>query len=166
MSINILIRAATLAAVLQFSGPVQASGTAHQMAGDLKLEQPWTRATPPKAPGGAYLTITNTGASGDRLVSVASPISGRSEIHEMKMDGGVMSMRPLADGITIMPGETVVLAPGGFHIMLMKLERPIREGEAVPITLRFEKAGEITLDFIAAPIGARKPQGDHSGSGG
>jgi copper(I)-binding protein len=66
-------------------------------------------------------------------------------------------MRPLADGVEIAPGETVTLKPGGLHIMLMKLTGPIKKGDAVPITLTFEKAGEITLQFIAAPIGAKAP---------
>ena len=133
--------------------------------GPLSIAQPWTRATPPRAPGGAYLTITNGGSEADRLVSVASPRAAKAELHEMKMDGGVMIMRPLADGIPIPAGETVSLAPGGLHIMLMKLSAPIGEGEAVPITLNFERAGEITMEFPAARIGAKKPP-DQSGGGG
>ena len=129
-----------------------------QMHGSLEIVQPWIRATPPGAPaGGGYLTITNKGSEPDRLVAGATTIAMKTEIHEMTMDGGIMKMRPLADGVEIAPGETVTLKPGGLHIMLMKLTGPIKKGDAVPITLTFEKAGEITLQFIAAPIGAKTP---------
>ena len=166
MEKTITFCAALLVVALQVSRPGIAADSGVQFAGDLKLEQPWTRATPPNAPGGAYLTITNTGAAPDRLVSVSSPLAGKAEIHEMKMNDGVMSMRPLNDGLPIPPGETTLLKPGGFHIMLMKLERPIKKGETVPITLRFERAGEVVIKFMAAPIGAKKPHDNHGGSGG
>ena len=166
MEKTITICAALFVVALQISRPGMATENSVRFAGDLKLEQPWTRATPPNAPGGAYLTITNTGAAADYLVSVSSPLAGKAEIHEMKMDDGVMSMRPLKDGLAIPPGETTLLKPGGFHIMLMKLERPIKKGEAVPITLRFERAGEVVIEFMAAPIGARKLHDNHGGSGG
>ena len=91
--------AALLAAVLQFSRPGLATDNGEHFAGDLKLEQPWTRATPPNAPAGAYLTITNEGSTADLLVSVSSPLAGKAEIHEMKIDGGVMSMRPVKNGL-------------------------------------------------------------------
>ena len=165
MNMTYAIRTAVIAVTLACPAIALASDKAPTMAGTLKLEQPWIRATPPRAPGGAYLTITNTGSEADRLVAVKTPISGRAEIHEMKMDGGVMSMRPLGDGLPIPAGETTELKPGGYHLMLMKLERPISEGEAVPITLSFEKAGEVTLDFMAAPIGAKEPPAAVSGSG-
>ncbi|HMB48994.1 MAG TPA: copper chaperone PCu(A)C [Afifellaceae bacterium] len=128
------------------------------MHGELEIGQPWVRATPPSAPaGGGYLTITNKGGEPDRLVSAVSDIAARIEIHEMSMDGGVMKMRPLGDGIEIAPGATVTLKPGGFHIMMMKLARQINRGDTVEMTLTFEKAGDVTLQFIAAPIGAKAP---------
>ena len=151
----------TIAAAIALSAAASLSVAAEmkpQLHGSLEIVQPWIRATPPGAPaGGGYLTITNKGSEADRLVGGATAIAMKTEIHEMSMDGGVMKMRPLADGLEIAPGETVVLKPGGLHIMLMKLTGPIRRGDAVPITLTFEKAGEITLDFIAAPIGAKAP---------
>ncbi len=156
-----------LAAMLVF-GCLAATAWAQDVIrhGSLSITQPWTRATPPRAPGGAYLTISNGGSEADRLVSVASPRAAKAELHEMKIDGGVMTMRPLADGIDIPPGQSVVLAPGGLHIMMMKLNAPIMKGEAVSITLIFERAGEITMDFPAAQIGAKKSPMDHSGHGG
>lgn len=139
---------------------VAASGMAAEMTkhGTLDISRPWTRATPPKAPtGGGYVTIANTGSEPDRLVAVSTDVAGMAEIHEMSMDGGVMKMRPLGEGVEIPPGETVVLAPGGLHIMMMKLKGPIAEGDMVPVTLTFEKAGDITLEFAAGPIGAKEP---------
>ena len=158
--------AKSLAAML-LSGFLAATVHAQDMIrhGPLSIAQPWTRATPPRAPGGAYLTITNGGSESDRLVSVASPRAAKAEIHEMKMDNGVMTMRPLADGVEIPAGATVMLAPGGLHIMLMRLSGPIRTGEAIPIVLRFERAGEISVEFTAAPIGAKEPP-EQSGGGG
>ncbi|HSM39366.1 MAG TPA: copper chaperone PCu(A)C [Afifellaceae bacterium] len=136
------------------------AGMANDMTkhGDLEISKPWTRATPPKAPtGGGYVTITNTGSEPDRLVAASTDIAGMAEIHEMSMEGGVMKMRPMGEGITIAPGETVVLGPGGLHIMMMKLKGPITKGESVLVRLTFEKAGEVTVQFVAAPIGAKEP---------
>lgn len=147
--------AAAIAVCLSASDGMANDMTKH---GDLEISQPWTRATPPRAPtGGGYVTITNTGSEPDRLVAASTDIAGMTEIHEMSMDGGVMKMRPVGEGITIAPGETVVLGPGGLHIMMMKLKGPITKGESVPVTLTFEKAGDVTLQFVAAPIGAKEP---------
>ncbi len=147
--------AAAIAVCLSASDGMANDMTKH---GDLEISQPWTRATPPRAPtGGGYVTITNTGSEPDRLVAASTDIAGMTEIHEMSMDGGVMKMRPVGEGITIAPGETVVLGPGGLHIMMMKLKGPIAKGESVPVTLTFEKAGDVTLQFVAAPIGAKEP---------
>lgn len=120
-------------------------------AGPLRIENPWARPTPPGAPtGGAYMTIVNTGAQADRLVGGASPVAARLEVHEMSMDGGVMRMRKL-DGLTIPPGASVALKPGGHHVMLIGLKRPLKIGETVPATLRFEKAGEVAVEFTVQP---------------
>jgi copper(I)-binding protein len=137
------------------------------MHGELKIEQPWTRATPPGAKvAGGYLTITNMGGEADTLVAVTTPRAEKAEIHEMKMDGGIMTMRPLGDGLVIAPGATVVLEPGGVHLMLMKLDSRIEKGSSVPMTLTFEQAGAIKLEFTAAPIGAKKPVLNPAGGGG
>jgi len=126
------------------------------MAGDLKIEKPWTRATPPNAKvGGGYLTITNTGSGADRLVSASSAIAAKVEIHDMKVTDGVMKMRPLKDGLEIPAGETVTLKPGGLHVMFMKLAEPLKEGEMVKATLNFEKAGTVDVMFPIAKIGAK-----------
>src|SRR5436189_497708 len=95
-------------------------------AGSLVIDQPWTRATPKNAPvAGGYLKITNTGTTPDRLVGGSTNVSKRLELHEMKMDGGVMKMREVRDGLELPPGATVELKPGSYHIMMMDLARPL-----------------------------------------
>lgn len=131
--------------------------------GDLELTGLWARATPPGAVvAGGFMTITNTGTSGDTLVGVASPVAGIGEVHEMKVEDGVMTMRPLDGGLPIPAGGTVTLAPGGYHIMLVDLKAPLVKGEDVPVTLTFAKAGSVETTLHVAPIGAPGPVGDHS----
>src|SRR5256885_14914937 len=111
-------------------------------AGDLVITQPWSRATPGGAKiAGGFLTIENKGAAPDRLVSGAGDIAGKVEIHEMAMDNGVMTMRPLDKGLVIEPGKTVKLAPGGYHLMLMDIKQPFNQGDKVTATLDIEQAG-------------------------
>ena len=132
--------------------------------GALKIVQPWSRATPRSAPvAGGYLKITNTGSEPDRLVSGASAIAGGFSVHEMKMEGGVMKMRPLAGGLEIKPGTTVELKPGGYHIMFEDLKAGLTEGGAFKATLTFEKAGKIDIDFAVMSIGATAPATADSG---
>ena len=126
--------------------------------GTLVVDQPWTRATPGGAPvAGGYAVLRNTGTEPDRLLRITSPLAGRAEVHEMAMDGGVMTMRPLPQGLEIKPGETVALRPGGRHIMFMDLKVPFRQGEGIPVTLEFARAGKIELEFRVESIGAREP---------
>ena len=134
-------------------------------AGDLVITQPWSRATPGGAKiAGGFLTIENKGAAPDRLVGVAGDVAGRVEIHEMAMNNGVMTMRPLDKGLAIEPGKTVKLAPGGYHLMLMDLKNPLKQGEKVPLELQFEKAGKVALSLDVQGVGAQAPAGhDHSG---
>ncbi len=133
--------------------------------GDLKIEQVWSRATPKGATVGAgYLKITNTGAEPDRLLSAAAKFAGRVEIHEMSMDGGIMRMRRLEQGVVIPPGKAAVLKPGGNHLMFMELNAPIVKDQPFSATLQFEKAGKIEVTFEVAGIGASVPDGSHAGS--
>ena len=124
-------------------------------AGPLVIGQPWTRVTPKGAAvAGGYLKITNTGATADRLIGGSTAVSKRFEIHEMKMDGGVMKMRELKDGVEIPPGGTVELKPGSYHIMMMHLSRPLTKGEKVKGSLTFEKAGKVDVEFAVEGLGA------------
>ena len=137
-------------------------------AGDLVITQAWSRATPGGAKiAGGFLTIENKGAAPDRLVSGSADIVGKVEIHEMAMNNGVMTMRPLDKGLAIEPGKTVKLAPGGYHLMLMDLKQPLKQGDKVPLTLDFEKAGKVALSLDVQGVGAQGPAGetkhDHPG---
>ena len=107
----------------------------------------WVRATPPGAPtGAAYGLLVNLGAEADTLVSASSDVASAVELHEMVMaEGDVMQMRPLADGITVPPGDFVALQPGGLHIMLIDLQRPLVAGESVDFVLTFAQHGEVAL---------------------
>ena len=116
--------------------------------GDLEIVHPVARATPPGAPvSGGYLTIRNTGDEADRLVGGTASFAGKVEIHEMAMDGDVMKMRKLADGLEIPPGGEVMLKPGGYHVMFMQMKGNLEADTSEKVTLRFEKAGEIEVDF-------------------
>lgn len=117
-------------------------------AAGLRLIGPWARPTPPGAPAGAgYLTIVNRGKAGDRLLEGRSTAVERVEVHEMKISDGVMRMRPVSGGIPIPRGGSVELAPGGYHIMFIGLKKRLVAGGTVPVTLRFERAGTVNVNF-------------------
>jgi periplasmic copper chaperone A len=129
-------------------------------AGDLVISQAWSRATPNGAKiGGGYLTIENKGSAPDRLIGCSSDLAGSVQVHEMTVINGVMKMRPLDGGLTIDPGKTVKLAPGGYHLMLMELKGPLKQGDKLPVMLEFEKAGKVQVSLDVAGIGAQAPAG-------
>ncbi|MCO5090444.1 copper chaperone PCu(A)C [Bosea sp. (in: a-proteobacteria)] len=131
--------------------------------GALTIVHPWARATPAGAKvGGGYLVIENTGTADDRLVSVSAPFAARTEIHEMAVKDGIMTMRPLEQGVALPAGAKVVFKPGGYHIMFMELREPLKQGEMVKGTLTFEKAGSVEVEFKVGAIGA-KDGGEHAG---
>jgi len=161
-SFSNIIASVALATAL-FSAPLQAQEV---RAGDLVITQAWSRATPGGAKiAGGYLTIENKGASPDRLLKGTADISGKIEVHEMAMNNGVMTMRQLDKGLAIEPGKTVKLAPGGFHLMLMDLKGALKQGDKVPVTLEFEKAGKVQLSLDVQGVGAQAPAGGHDHSG-
>jgi copper(I)-binding protein len=125
--------------------------------GPLEIDRPWARASIGTGrPSAAYLTIRNTGAEPDRLIAVETPVAARADVHEMAEEGGTMKMRPPGP-LEIPPGGEVRLEPGGLHIMLMQLRAPLAQGGEVPLTLLFEKAGEVTVNAPVGPIGASAP---------
>ena len=129
-------------------------------AGDLVITQAWSRATPGGAKtGGGYLTIENKGSTPDRLIGGSADVAVKVEMHEMSMKNGVMTMRPLDKGLTIEPGKTVKLAPGGYHLMMMDLKGPLKQGDKVPVTLEFEKAGKVQVSLDVQGVGAQGPGG-------
>jgi periplasmic copper chaperone A len=135
-------------------------------AGDLVITQAWSRATPGGAKvGGGYLTIENKGSAPDRLIGGSADIADKVQVHEMAMNSGVMTMRPLDKGLVIEPGKTIKLAPGGYHLMLFDLKSPLKQGDKLPVTLEFERAGKVTLSLDVQSIGAQGP-GSADGPGG
>lgn len=134
-------------------------------AGDLVISQPWSRATPGGAKvAGGYLVIENKGTAPDRLIGGSAEIAGKFEIHEMAVENGVMKMRMLDKGLAIDPGKTVKFAPGGYHLMLQELKGPFKQGDKVPVTLQFEKAGKVAVSLDVQGVGAQAP-GDAGHSG-
>jgi periplasmic copper chaperone A len=126
----------------------------------LVITQAWSRATPGGAKiAGGYLTIANMGNVPDRLIGGSSDIAGKVEVHEMAMNNGVMTMRPLDKGLVIEPGKTVKLAPGGYHLMMFDLKSPLKQGDKVPVMLEFEKAGKVGVLLDVQGVGAQGPAG-------
>ena len=123
-------------------------------AGDLTIEKPWARATPKGADvGAAYLEIRNAGGEADRLTGGTADFAN-VEIHEMTMQGNVMKMRELKDGLPIPAHGDVKLTPGGYHVMLTGLKHPLVKGETAKVTLTFERAGAVPVDFSVVGVGA------------
>jgi copper(I)-binding protein len=133
-------------------------------AGDLVLDHAWARATPSGAKvGGGFLTIENKGAAPDKLMGASSPAAGKIEVHETAMNNDVATMRPVNGGLSIAPNQSVTLAPGGYHLMMMDLKGPLKKGDKVPMTLTFEKAGDVKVTFDIRGVGATSSgQMDHS----
>jgi len=134
--------------------------------GSIHITQPWARATPKGATSAAaYMTVTNNGSAPDRMSCASSDASAGCEIHSMTMEGGVMKMRPVEGGLEIKPGATVTLKPSGFHVMLVTLKHPLVQGKEVKVTLKFEHAGTVDVEYPIAAIGAPAP-GASGGGGG
>ncbi len=144
-----------------------AAGTAVQV-GDLSIENPWARATAPSARNGAaFFTVTNDGAS-DRLIAASADVAEVVELHTHIMDGPVMRMRQV-EAIDVTGGTTTALQPGGLHVMLIGLHKPLVEGEQFPLTLTFETAGSVTVEVSVRSLGAtgmHPERGGHDGHGG
>lgn len=135
--------------------------------GDLEIVHPWSRATPDGAKvAGGYLVIKNHGKQADRLIAATGEIAGKTEIHEMKVDDkGVMTMRPLADGLEIPADGKAELKPGSYHIMFMNLKHGLKEGEKFKGSLTFEKAGTVDVEYAVNAMGGAKIDAhDHSKS--
>ncbi len=144
---------------------VWARSTASAAAAQADAGTPMPAMGDPQAVSAAYMTIANAGAVGVRLVAAESPVAEVVEIHETQMDGDVMMMRPVENGIDVLSGEVTVLEPRGLHMMLMGLTEPLEAGQAVPLTLTFvllDVAGEPTDQsftvMVAAPVLDEAPE--------
>lgn len=130
------------------SGNESAAKGGSATLGDLSLAGAYVRATAPNAPtGGGYVTITNKGDQADRLVSIATNVSDKAEIHQMSMKDNVMIMSPLPDGIEIPAHGEVTLKPGGMHLMFMGLHAPFDPGQSVTVTFKFAHSGDVTVNL-------------------
>ncbi len=130
----------------------------------ISVDQPYARATPAGAATGAvFMTLTNKTQAADRLTAASSDVADKLQIHEMAVVNGVMQMRQLANGLPVPAGGSVVLKPGGYHVMLIGLKKPLKAGETFPLTLTFEKAGNIS---VTVPVQAMDAAKDNKGGAG
>jgi periplasmic copper chaperone A len=158
---TVLAAPAVLYAVL--ASPAAAAGDYD--VGSIHISQPWSRATPKGATSGAgYMTLTNNGAAPERVSCVSDDASAQCQIHSMTMEGAVMKMRPVEGGLEIKPGESIMLKPGGNHMMFLSLKHPLVQGGAVKATLKFEHAGTIEVEYPVLAIGAPAPGASAGGS--
>ena len=127
-----------------------------QTAGEITATAPWSRAAGQGRTGAGFLTLRNAGSAPDRLISATSPVARTVELHTHMREGEVMRMRPV-QAIDLPPGQEVRLAPGGMHLMLIGLTRPLRQGERVPVTLVLERGGRLELALEVLAAGARGP---------
>jgi copper(I)-binding protein len=125
-------------------------------AGPIRIDAPWMRATPTGAQvAGGYMKIKNTGKAADRLIGGSAAVAGKFEVHEMSVVDNVMKMRELPNGLEVKPGKSVELKPGSYHVMLMELKQPLKEGDKVKGTLVFEKAGTVNVEYTVRGMGSK-----------
>lgn len=164
-SIRSFLRAAVALGMLTLSGTALAAEGIH-------VEQAWARPTTSMAKaGGAFLTIHDRAGQGDRLVGASSPAAERAELHSHTMEDGIARMREVEGGIEVSAGGELAMQPGGYHIMLMGLRAPLAPGGTVPLTLSFERAGDVDVTVRVLEAGERPPaaggmQGDGHGQAG
>ena len=124
-------------------------------AGSLQIAHPWARATPAGVKTGAgYCGIANSGAVPDRLLSATAEVARCTEIHEMAVKDGIMTMRALPDGLPVPANGSAELTPSRYHLMFLDLRRPLKQGESFPGTLTFEKTGTVSVTFVVEAMGA------------
>jgi periplasmic copper chaperone A len=145
-----------LAAALILSAPaVMACETV--TIGDLTIEHAWSKATIGAGrPGVFFVEITNAGSVDDALIGIATPAAGMPMLHETVVQDGIASM-PHAMSIPVPAGQNVQLSPGGYHGMLMGLTTALKEGDSFPVTLSFEKVGEVAVNVDVLSLRAEGP---------
>jgi len=168
MPVRSIFAAAALTGVVLLSAcdpapEAEAPAESETASSQINISNAWSRETAEgQDAGGAFMTIANTGDGADRLLGGTTPVAQEVQVHTVDMTGGVMRMRQLKDGLEIPAGGTVMLAPGNFHIMLMQLKHPLEQETTVPITLQFEKAGDVAVELVVQPVGSEGPMGnDH-----
>jgi periplasmic copper chaperone A len=159
-----LSKLALAALLICFVVPTLAQGTGNT---SITVEQPWARATPAGAKTGAiYMTLDNKSGTADRLTGASSDVADKLQIHEMKVENGVMQMREVPGGLPIPAGGSVVLKPGSYHVMLIGLKKQLTAGEKIPLTLTFENAGNISVTVPVQAMSATQDKGGMGSMGG
>jgi copper(I)-binding protein len=144
-------------AALLLALATSALGHGHEK-GDIQVRHPWSRATAPGAKVAVgYMEIRNIGTQPDRLLSATTDVAQRVEMHVTQRDGDVMKMREVKS-FEIPARERYALRPGGSHLMLVDVTRPLKKGERFTMTLRFERAGELEIELEVQEIGSRHPR--------
>ena len=139
-----------------------AAGAHELTVGDLQFIHPHIPQPAATAQvAGGYLAISNQGSQSDRLLGVASPIAKSVSLHQSRVDGNGVASMSRVDALVIPGGDTVLLEPGGYHIMFMGLTGRFSEGDMLPVTLTFEKAGAIEMEFMVDPAGGAAMAHDH-----
>lgn len=125
----------------------------------VEVKNAWARTTVPgQKATGAFMTLT--AKDGAKLVGASSPVAGVVEVHEMKMEGDVMKMRAVQNGLELPAGKTVELKPGGFHVMLMDLKAALPKDSIIPMTLTFKDAKGVESKMeLKVPVAAASPLG-------
>jgi periplasmic copper chaperone A len=152
----------TLIAVLALTGSALHAQT-------IEVKDAWARiSVPGQKSSGAFMKIT--AKEGAQLVAVSSPVAGVAEVHEMTLEGNVMKMRAVP-ALDLPAGKTVVLKPGGYHVMLLDLKTTLTKGSTVPLTLSFKDARgvvskvELKLPVAASEAGVKKSDMPDHGHG-
>jgi copper(I)-binding protein len=131
---------------------------AHASAQDVVVSDAWSRPVPAGLQTGVvYMALTNRTPVADRLISAASPVATKMELHRSSMVGGMMTMTPVPGGLAIPPHSRVDIAPNGYHFMLIGLRKGLEPGQSFPVTLRFARAGLVTVKvkvLVAPPDAA------------
>lgn len=146
--------ALALFAAALLTAPAHAAST---RLGGLEVAQPWSRPAAAGTNGAGFMTVTNHGKTADTLKSVESPAAEKVEMHKTSMANGVMSMKRLDAGLPLAPGESVSFAPGGYHLMLVRLVRPLKTGDVVQATLTFASGARLKVQL---PVRASAEAGD------
>lgn len=165
-----MIRLAALAAALTLAAcappqppPPAATAEPLAIAGDIRVLDAWAHETPSGARvAGVYVVIANAGDAPDRLIAAESSRAARVDLHEMRMDGDLAVMRAVR-GLDVPAHAIALMAPGGMHVMLNEIDAPLAAGQAVPLTLRFARAGSLTLE---APVRVRARDATDGGHAG
>ncbi|MDI3317863.1 MAG: copper chaperone PCu(A)C [Bacillota bacterium] len=148
---------AAVASLLLLAGCAARAASPASGKNSLRLRQAWARAAEAGQNAAVYLTIENPTGQADRLLDVRTDVAGRAELHQSRMNGGVMEMQPVTGGLEVGAGKSLSLAPGGYHIMLFDLRRSLRPGDRFQLQLRFRRAGLVEVPVEVRSAAAAMP---------